>query len=1151
MTTTATKARGRIPARLLGTLIGAAALLGLAGPASALAAPVVEVDSSHNPSTVPAGTYAKFEFTVKNTGDADTTGPTTVDFTVPAGLEVTGVESDTVVLFGPPTDLWSCSTPDSQTASCVGPSADFLGPIPIESGKSEACDSYLILGAIPVSQCRFYVTVKADANTPAGTLVPTVHASGGGSVDFDGTAPIDVGPPPAFGFESFDGATLDRNGDPENLAGARPRTAKTSFLFDSSLDAKGGGYSNGEVRKTAVQLPPGLLGNPTAVPTCSQAEFRTHSGGYKDTCDQLEPDSEVGFVRVLANGALGDGPDPLPYTYSPLYRLDPPVGTTALFGFNFENVPVYISAKVRSGGDYGVTVSSGDINQTLPLAGFELTFWGVTGDPLNDLDRGTSVYGDSCADPEAEAKQAAALPGLDPTCIHSFNGPIKPFITLPTHCSGSPLETSISATTWDGQTASASFLMHDNSDNPLPLSDCAGLQFDPTLSARPTTNVADSPSGLDVDLHVPQNEGVCTDVAGPPATVDCGRATSHLKDATVTLPEGLTVNPSGANGLGACSLSQFGYTTTDPDGTIHTTPDPATCPDQAKVASVEVDTPLLDHPVTGAAYIAAPYSNPFNSLLALYITAHDAQSGVVVKLAGQVHLDPNTGRISATFKQNPQLPFEHFKLNFKSGPHGQLRTPGCGDYTTTSELTPWSGNAPANPQDAWQITQGPGGNCDSPNAPSFDAGTVSPVAASYSHGVITLRRDDGSQQFKSVTITPPPGMLGKLAGIPACSDAGIAQAQGRTNHGDGAAEQADPSCPAASQVGTVDVAAGAGPAPYNTTGKVYMAGPYQGAPLSFVIITPAVAGPFDLGVVTVRTALHIDPVTAQITAVTDNIPSILDGIPLDVRTAAIKLDRDQFIRTGTNCDPQAFSGSLVSTLSQSAALSERFQLAECTGLAFKPHLKLRLRGGHFRNGHPAFTSVLAASDGQANLGKVQVTLPPTMQLDQSHIQAPCTRPQFAANQCPAASIIGTAVATSPLVDYQLSGPVYLRTGDNPLPDIVLALKGPASQPIEIDTVGKIDTVNARLRTTIATIPDAPVTRAVISLVGGHKGLLVNNTNLCTHKDIAGVQLTGQNNKTADSNPKVAVKCPHKKHKKKKHHKKHKRHHRRAHRRAVR
>ncbi len=731
----------------------------------------------------------------------------------------------------------------------------------------------------------------------------------------------------------------------------------------------------------------------------------------------------------------------------------------------------HILGNVDPSGNYSLMAKAGDVIQYGSLSDLAVTLWGNPSDPSHDHLRGKCDAGGS-------ATQACPVPDSQ-----------TPYLTMPSACSG-PLSAGIDLTSWQTNTTdSATAETTDASDgSPVGVTGCSSLQFNPTLKARPTTNVADSPSGLDVDLKVPQTNSQDTP------------ATSNLKDATVTLPPGLVLNPSAANGLDGCSSSQIGLTSAIGQAPIRFNGDSPSCPDASKIGTAEVDTPLLDDPLNGSVYLAKPDDNPFGSLLAIYIVVEE--HGVLIKLAGHVVADPDTGQLVTTFSDNPQLPFADFKLNFKSGPHGTLRTPDtCGAYSTTSSLTPWSGNAAATPHDDYAISQGPGGACaateaDQPNSPSFDAGTVEPIAGAFSHFVLNLNRDDGTQQFSSVTVSPPPGLVAKLAGTASCAEAGIAQAQGRDQRGDGATELSDPSCPASSQVGVVDVAAGAGPSPYWTQGKVYMAGPYKGEPLSFVIITPAVAGPFDLGVVVTRVAIHIDPTTAQITTTSDPLPTILDGIPLDIRSARVKLDKPNFTLNGTSCDATSINGSLLSTLSQTAQLSQPFQLAECSSLGFKPSLKLGLKGGHLRNGHPAFTSVLTYPSGDyANLRKAQVVLPPSMQLDQSHIQAPCTRPQFAAGQCPDASVIGSVTATSPLLDYQLSGPVYLRTGNNPLPDIVLALHGPASQPIEIDQVGKIDTVNARLRTTFESVPDAPLSKAVISLVGGSKGLLVNNTNL--------------------------------------------------------
>jgi hypothetical protein len=702
------------------------------------------------------------------------------------------------------------------------------------------------------------------------------------------------------------------------------------------------------------------------------------------------------------------------------------------------------------------------------------------------------------------------------------------------------VQTDLTATSWQTEASdSASFTSHDNGEPPTDIGNdgCNAVDFSPTLQARPTTNVADAPSGLDVDLHLPQNED------------PNGTAEAQLKDATVTLPEGLTLNPSAANGLVGCSSAEFGLTT--PDGTtpIHTTAEPAQCPDASKLGSVEIDTPLLDHPMFGSVYLADPYNNPFESLLALYISVDDPQSGIVVKLAGEVHAS-NSGQLTTSFEENPQQPFEDLKLHFFGGALGALRTPPtCGPYAATSSLVPWTApdGATESPEDHWEITQGPnGGNCSSsvaaePNSPTLDAGTVSPIAGAYSPLVVNLRREDGTQNFSSITVTPPPGLIGKLAGIPYCPSSSLEAAASKS----GTEEEANPSCPAASQIGIVDVAAGAGPAPYHALGKAYLTGPYKGAPLSLAVITPATAGPFDLGTVVTKDALFVDSKTAQITAKADPLPSILQGIPLDIRSVQLSLDRKEFSLNPTSCDPLAFTGQLVSTLGQSAALQNRFQLGECGRLGLSPKMSLTLNGGTKRRAHPALTAVLEPGAGNANLSSVSVALPPTELLDQAHIGTVCTNVQFAASECPADSIYGTATVSTPLTDYQLSGPVYLRSSQQGLPDLVPDLRGPASQPIKLEATGHTDTTKAgALRNTFEGIPDAPFSKLVLSLSGGARGLIQNNTNVCAKTYRATIKYKAQNGLTLTQTPALKAACPKKP-------KKHKRHHRHGHRHAVR
>ena len=431
---------------------------------------------------------------------------------------------------------------------------------------------------------------------------------------------------------------------------------------------------------------------------------------------------------------------------------------------------------------------------------------------------------------------------------------------------------------------------------------------------------------------------------------------------------------------------------------------------------------------------------------------------------------------------------------------------------------------PATPHDDYAISQGAGGACASsesalPNSPSFDSGSASPIAAAHTPFVLHLRRNDGTQNFSAVNVSPPPGLTAKLAGAEQCSDAALAAAASKS----GREEQQSPSCPASSEVGSFTAAAGAGPAPYYAPGKVYLTGPYKGAPLSFAFITPAVAGPYDLGTVVTKAAVYLDSSTGRVTTVSDPLPRILQGIPLDVRSVDVSLDRPDFTRNGTSCDPFSVDGSLTSTLGQVAPLSSRFQLGECSRLAFKPKLGIRLFGGTKRGGHPALRGVLQMPEGGANIARASVALPHSEFLDQGHIGTVCTRVQFAegagnGSACPAASIYGHAIATSPLVAYALEGNVYLRSSSHELPDLVVALHGPPSQPIAVNVVGRVDSVKGGIRTSFEGVPDLPVSKFVLSMEGGKKGLLQNSTDVCTGIHKATAEFDAQNGDIADLAP---------------------------------
>jgi hypothetical protein len=878
----------------------------------------------------------------------------------------------------------------------------------------------------------------------------------------------------AFEVQSFDGSFTAADGSGLTQAGAHANFT-TRIVLPPATNAFGELAPPTSLRDADVTLPAGLIGDPSAATTCTDAQLVAGPNGILAACPV---DAQVGVGRTHI-AYLSEGPLAMP-----IYRMQPAPGVPAQFAMNILGVLVYIDAKLVYSDGYRVEAHASDISQGVPILGTEITFWGVPNDDANDPNRfAPGAFG----------------PGLATT------SPRKAFMSLPTSCSGASLSVTMRARSWQepDNWQATSFLSHDTATppNPVAITGCDGVPFAPTLSAAPSSTQAASPSGLDVHLALPQNSN------------PDGVATSALKGAKLTLPRGMSVNPSSVDGLSACTGAQIGIGNENP----------VACPESSKIGTVEIKTPLLEEPLGGSVYLAAQGDNPFHSLLSLYLVGESAERGVLIKLAGKVEADPRTGQLTASFEDNPQLPFSSLDVNLKSGPKAPLITPSnCGTYSTTAELTPWSGGATVTQTSSFKITQGPGGQ-PCPNGafdPKLKAGTTNPVAGDYSPFALNVSREDGTQLLDSLNLSLPQGLLGKLAGIPYCPDSALAAVSG--NEGSGQGQLASPSCPAASQVGTVSVGAGAGPSPfYVNTGKAYLAGPYKGAPLSLAVVTPAVAGPFDLGSVVVRNALRVDPATAQITAVSDPLPTILHGIPLDLREVRVSIDRDRFTLNPTSCDPMQVSSTITSSAGKSANPSSRFQVASCERLAFKPSLKLKVSGATKRAAYPKLRAELKAKPGEANIAKVSVALPHSEFLAQEHIKTICTRVQYAADQCPAGSIYGQATAWSPLLDQPLSGPVYLRSSSNPLPDLVVALKG----QIDIDLAGRIDSVNGGIRNTFSLVPDAPVSKFVLEMQGGKKSLLVNSRNLCAKgAGKATVKMDGQNGKAHDSSPVLGTSC---------------------------
>jgi hypothetical protein len=873
--------------------------------------------------------------------------------------------------------------------------------------------------------------------------------------------------PAAFEVTKFDGGiTRDALGEPATQAGSHPYAIRTDIEFATKEGVNGGLTVDGNFKDIETILPPGLIGNPNGVAHCSLADYyRTLRESEIPSCPLA---SVIGYLDV------NDG------TQSPVYNLIPPEGKPAMFGTHVLAVDVFMEPSIRTGAGYGVEVRIPNAPQALPVSSSELILWGVPGDPSHDPDRGACL--------------AAHGPDFCPV-----EADPAPFLTMPTSCGG-PMTTTLRVNSWQEPEnwIEASFQSHDRKGNPVGVEGCEKLNFEPAFDVQLSSPGAGSPSGLRVHVRLPQGES-----AEDPTT-------SHLKKAVVTLPEGMTVNAAAANGRGACSPEEI-----DLDSSA-----PVACPASSRIGLVELATPLLENPMEGSVYLAEQGDNPFGSTLAAYIVVEG--EGALIKLPGKIDADPQTGRLTATFDDNPQLPFTDLMIDFFGGQNAALVSPkACGTYAVVAELTPWSGTGTVTRTSSFTVASGPnGGPCPSGGFdPKLSAGTVNPIGGSFSPFLLQLSREDGMADMTGLDISLPPGLLGKLAGVPYCPDAALAGIP--TGEGSGAAQIAGSSCPAASQVGTVGVGAGAGSNPvYVNTGKAYLAGPYKGAPLSLAVVTPAVAGPFDLGNVVVRTALYVNPATTQVRAVSDPLPTILAGIPLNLRDVRVNLDRDGFTLNPTSCDPMSVAGHISGAGGIAAAVWQRFQAASCAGLGFKPRLSVRFSGPTHRGAHPKLKAVLAPRPGDANLEKAVVTLPETEFLENSHIRTICTRPQYAADQCPAASVYGYAKAWTRLLDQPLQGPVYLRSSDNKLPDLVASLDG----QIHLDLPGRIDSVDSRIRATFRGLPDAPVSKFVLTMQGGKKGLLVNNTQLCGIKPRISVGFDGQNGKIHHAGPIVKTGC---------------------------
>ncbi len=930
------------------------------------------------------------------------------------------------------------------------------------TGESVTCTTTPLqcqLGIPPVAPgAALEMTVHVTVQGASSAVTSSVTVSGGGTPEASASVQNTVGDtPPAFGFAYFNAPIAGLDGLPDTQAGGHPNEFTTKAEFNNEFRKPPNGVSSADtsihdVRDIVVDLPLGFLGSALAAPECTLAQLSSER--------RCPPDTTIGYAQTQPPGFTSAN--------SPIYNVVPEHGVAAEFGYfdQLKGAHVLYSSVVPTPAGYVLRTIAPDV-PAVPLTRVEATLYG------NPAER-----------------------------VGTGNVPVALF-TNPADCSGAPLVTNIHMDSWqnpgrvnaDGTPdLSDPAWVAGTSESP-PVTGCNLLHFEPSLSVVPETAAADTPTGLEVELKVPQNEY--------PGSL----ATPPLRNAAVTLPEGLTVNPSAATGLAACSEAQIGLGS----------PDAPTCPEASKVGSVEVTTPLIGGVLTGSIYLATQNENPFHTLLAGYIVIDDPTTGVVIKIPGNLTPNPQTGQITGVFKDNPQFPVSDLKLHFFGGPRGNLATPNtCGTFTTTSDLMPWSApdsGPDATPSDSFPIDSG----CANAFAPSFTAGTVNPQAGGYSPFTLSLSRSDGEQNLAGLTVTLPPGLLGKIAGIPLCPDA-------NANAG---------TCPEASLVGSVQAGAGVGPNPLFVGGKAYLTGPYNGGPYGIVVEVPAIAGPFNLGTVVVRQSLRIDPHTAQVTDVSDPFPTIIDGIPLRIRRVDVTLDRLGFTFNPTSCTPMAIGGTVTSTQGASAGVSSHFQAGGCRELAFKPSFTVSTQAQTSKkNGASLDVKVGYPKGSQANLRSVGVTLPKALPSRLTTIQQACPEATFNANpaSCPAGSDIGIATAHTPVLAGPVVGPAYLVShGGAAFPDLVLILQG---EGVKLELVGSINIKKSVTSSAFNSVPDAPIGSFELKLPEGpHSGLAAvlpakAKGNLCGTSLVMPTTLTGQNGAQIKQSTKIAVTgCP--------------------------
>jgi uncharacterized repeat protein (TIGR01451 family) len=935
---------------------------------------------------------------------------------------------------------------------------------------------------------RVYVTV----NNPeaSGPLPPnTAAVSGGGAPSVSSEVSNQIGSTLApFGVSRFDFFKDGLNGLEESQAGGHPYGLTTTIDLNNKLRnvpegpvGKAGGWpaSVEGVKDIVVDLPLGFAGSTLAAPQCTEAQL--------DSQAHCPPETIVGYLRTEPEETAG--------AHGPIWNIAPERGHPAEFGFidalKGAHIAGYVSVVPTPAG-YVLRFVSPDVPEIL-IDRIVVTFYGNPGERL-DQTRLVCTYLENhnvgkyenatCTEPSPSGEGRYEY---EPVPLAA--SPV-PFFTNPTACSNGPQVAKIWTDSWQHPAhfqpggliptnLEESAWKTGESVSP-PVTGCNALQFTPQIGSQPTTHEADKPSGLDFEQRLPQSEIFGTN------------ATPALKNTLITFPEGMTVDPSSANGLGVCTNAQIGWLGKAPakPGELYDfTQAPPECPESSKIGTVELETPLIPGVLHGEVFLAAQNENPFDSTFATYIVVNDPVTGVVLKLAGELKSDPATGRLTAVFNETPQLPFSNLKVHFFGGPRAELATPpNCGTYTTNSELQPWSfpdSGLAATPFDSYVINE----NCATGFAPSFTGGSTNLQAGAFTTFVASFSREDNDQELAGLTVSLPPGLLANVGSVPQCGEAEIR------------AEEADRpgGCPAATQVGTVQAGAGPGPNPIFVPGKVFLTGPYNGGPYGLAVVVSANPGPFHFGNVVVRQSLRIDPHDAHVTDVSNPFPTFLDpvgangqtnGIPIKLRRVDVSIDRPGFTFNPTNCSKLAVNATITSTQGAVSNHSVPFQVTNCATLKYTPTFTTTTAGKASKANGASLTFKIVYPNGamgsQSWFNYAKFDIPKQLPARLTTIQKACLAATFEHDRsaCPPASIIGHAIVHTPILGVPLEGPVYFVSyGGAAFPDAVLVLQG-AGITIELHGKTFIEGKTRKTSATFENLPDTPFESIEVSIPQG-------------------------------------------------------------------